>query len=259
MDALSGNLIPFETEISDSSFSSPFSVDYQPSLGPQLVFTSSMRAEVTKSVYFDLRFVVLSEHGELLHDFVPSASLRYEEGSPVSADIFDGNFVSNAGECILNVRINELSKNHRNQRFQVQVEAAGSFGRVAAITPPIKVLSKTSIVQSHLRQNGSHKRKRNIEPLCTTTVLDHTQVVTPASNPPTPGPVTSTAAAPTAQTAVTQQQITALQQQLTLLSSQVSALLVLLQGEQGIPIAAQDDMPMAKRVQRADTAASLIF
>jgi hypothetical protein len=102
---------------------------YNPS-GGAIVFTQQPRGEVTKAVYFELRFKVVcgGDSAEETGAFSPAASLRYEDGTPVQSNILEGVFKIHGTECRMRLRILELSKNHRNQRFQVQIEARGAFG-----------------------------------------------------------------------------------------------------------------------------------
>jgi hypothetical protein len=95
---------------------------------------------VTKSVYFDIRFTVVLNSTDSVVEFQPSASLRYEDGTPVHSSILDGVFKMSGSECRLRLRIKELSKTHRNQRFVVQIEARGDFGVTAMYAAPVTTL-----------------------------------------------------------------------------------------------------------------------
>ena len=213
-DTLSSTLEGFSTP---ELFSSPepgetFDTDCQQSAHvphgqAEIVFTQHPRTEVTRMVYFDIRFRVVA-NGQEVTEFAPSSSLRYEDGTPVQSNILDGLFKITNGECRMRLRIRELSKTHRNQRFQIQIEARGPFGaavgcvfvscwlvgfvcvrivkrcshiRLRRLSEPIKVLSKTSIVQLHMAQQVTgQKRKTSDETLPTAVASDSPFAASPA-------------------------------------------------------------------------------
>jgi len=109
--------------------------------------------EVTKMVYNELQLQLTNANGDTIEEFRPTATLVYEDGNRVQSisghEVLEGMQTVRDGICILRVRINELSKAHRNQRFKVRITATGSFGQVVAFTTPMRVLSKTSIILQH--------------------------------------------------------------------------------------------------------------
>eukprot|EP00698_Gefionella_okellyi_P004372 TRINITY_DN14041_c0_g1_i1.p1 TRINITY_DN14041_c0_g1~~TRINITY_DN14041_c0_g1_i1.p1 ORF type:complete len:329 (-),score=74.22 TRINITY_DN14041_c0_g1_i1:761-1747(-) len=110
--------------------------------------------EVTKAVYVELQLRLTTADGTIVDEFVPSAKLVYEDNSEVTSqsghDVLEGIQTLRDGICILKVRINELSKAHRNQRFKVCIAAKhASFGQAVTYTTAMRVLSKTSIILQH--------------------------------------------------------------------------------------------------------------
>eukprot|EP00698_Gefionella_okellyi_P003671 TRINITY_DN13436_c0_g1_i1.p1 TRINITY_DN13436_c0_g1~~TRINITY_DN13436_c0_g1_i1.p1 ORF type:complete len:257 (-),score=35.00 TRINITY_DN13436_c0_g1_i1:48-818(-) len=116
--------------------------------------------EVTKNQYFDV--VVTVKGCTCPQPTAPSASLFYEDGMQVSAGMgvqpLEGTSTnSKDGSFVLKVRINELSRAHQGKRFIVHLNHGGAF----ADTAPMKVLSKSCIVNAHAKGGvGTSKRKR---------------------------------------------------------------------------------------------------
>lgn len=103
----------------------------------------------------------------IMSEFKPFATLVYEDGSLVipnsGHDVLEGLQTIRDGICILKVRVNELSKAHRNQRFKVRIVATGAFGQAVCYTTPMRVLSKTSIIMQH-RQALEPEEAKRIQP-----------------------------------------------------------------------------------------------
>ena len=78
-------------------------------------------------------------------------------------EVLEGLQTIRDGVCVLKVRVNELSKAHRNQRFKVRILATGSFGQSVCYTTPMRVLSKTSIIMQH-RQALEPEEAKRIQP-----------------------------------------------------------------------------------------------
>lgn len=105
-------------------------------------------AEITRNVYFDFRIRLLQATKQsLATSSQPSAELIYENNNPVPASdsILDAQFAVRETTVHIRARIKELSKAHRGQRFRLRVTVHG----VVAVSSPIKVLSKSSIVKAH--------------------------------------------------------------------------------------------------------------
>lgn len=123
--------------------------------------------EVTKAVYVELHIQLRDISQLIMSEFKPLAALVYEDGSLVipnsGHDVLEGLQTIRDGICVLKVRVNELSKAHRNQRFKVRIVASGAFGQAVCYTTPMRVLSKTSIIMQH-RQALEPEEAKRIQP-----------------------------------------------------------------------------------------------
>jgi len=101
----------------------------------------------------DFAVQLVGPGGLPVSNFKPAVLLVYEDGQvvrPEGTQTLEGLQTIRDDICYLKVRIHELSKPHRNQRFCVVIVATGLFdGFAIARTSAMRVLSKTSIVLQH--------------------------------------------------------------------------------------------------------------
>lgn len=124
-----------------------------------MVLLQGPPAEVTKSQFFRVHAQVL---GCTCAEREVHVSLHYDgDLAPVPPaighEVVQGKTVSHtASEFILDLRINELSHAHRNQRFVIRL----AHGLCVLDAAPVKVMSKSCIVRAHL-QGGSNTAAAN--------------------------------------------------------------------------------------------------
>lgn len=118
-----------------------------PSSQPLFEVIQQPNAEITRNVYFDFKLKCLTS-AVLQAASSPQVELIYENYSAVPGgdNVFDAQ-PNPVRDDILTIRarIKELSKAHRGQRFRVRISCGGA----SVCSNPIRVLSKTSIVNAH--------------------------------------------------------------------------------------------------------------
>jgi len=122
--------------------------------------------EVTKNQYFIFSVVVKNCSCE--DHPCPVATLVYDGDGEIvppgsGHEVLEGRTSWDGVKFVFRVRINELSRNHRNRLFCIRLTHHGAW----CVTRAIKVLSKSSIVKAHsegITSSKQSKRARDQEP-----------------------------------------------------------------------------------------------